>query len=85
MLENMVTKEEYNERLGKEIKRVREAANLKQADLAKLLGLKAYQTVGMYENGTVYIPVYYVVKISHLLKIDITELLPSIKKDEENS
>ena len=57
----------FASRLGREIRRLREAAGASQADLARLLGWET-QVISRLENGRGVVSVYHLVLIADALR-----------------
>lgn len=61
-------------KVGGNIRRAREAVNLKQDELANLLGLSRASIVNI-EKGRQCPSLYFVVRATHVLKVSIEDLL----------
>ncbi|MCS3555950.1 MULTISPECIES: helix-turn-helix domain-containing protein [unclassified Sphingobacterium] len=65
----------FRKQLGAKIQQLRENKNLKQADLAALIGFKDFQSVSRIENGRVTASVYTIYLIANALEVGIEDLV----------
>ena len=69
-----MTKEVFLKKLGKNITRLRESANLSQTDLAFKLD-KDRQSMNRVEKGRTNPTIYFLTQIAQELNVSLTELL----------
>ena len=67
-------KDEYLKRLGENLRRLREARNLTQADLANMIG-KERQSYQRIETGTTNPTIWYLQNIAQALNISVKDLI----------
>lgn len=70
-------------RLAKRIRQLRKDANLKQIELANLIGFKDKQVVNNYENNGANPTSYNLFLIAKALKVSVDELLDFSKLEEK--
>ena len=71
----MDTKEEVNQEVARLIRKVRIERNLRQSDLALMLGITPTQ-VKNYESGDYNVYIYRLYQIARVLKCNIMDVLP---------
>ena len=71
----MDTKEEVNQEVARLIRKVRIERNLRQSDLAYMLGITPTQ-VKNYESGDYNVYLYRLYQIARVLKCNIMDVLP---------
>ena len=69
----MLKKEELSGRIGKQIKKLRTAKNISQAELGRLCD-KDRQHIGLIENNKISANIYTLYQIAKALKVDLKEL-----------
>ena len=68
----------FNKELGQKIRKIRHLENITQGQLAKLVGLRGYQSIQSYELGRVSPSLYVVGKLSEALDYDFFGFLSSL-------
>lgn len=72
--ENLLSKEDLGNLLGKRIKEIRSKINISQAELARRCG-KDKQHIALIENNKISPNIYTIYLISYSLEISLSELL----------
>lgn len=77
----MISKEEYQRRLGERVKELRKTKRLSQHGLAVACGKNA-QSIGLVERGEFNASGYYLLELSEALGVTVSELLSCFPKHE---
>jgi len=69
-----IEEKEFHRRIGKAIRQKRRIANTTIEEVSKVLGV-SYQQITKYEKGVDRIPLFRLIKLCGLLKIDLIKLV----------
>ncbi len=78
----MNTANQIDIEIGRNLKRVRHEHGLSQTNLGHMIGV-TFQQVQKYETGVNRIAASRLVEIAQVLKIDVKEILPSLKQPDD--